>query len=380
LSRNSKDTGYDQTSSLYRAGFDASWELDVFGGIRRSVQAAGADLQACEEDLRDTLVSLLAEVAVNYIELRTFQARLAVAESNLEAQSETHRLVTWRYEAGLSDALATQEARYNLENTRSQIPPLRTGQEEALNRIAVLLGEQPGNVHKELEKISPIPTTPLKVAIGIPAEALRRRPDVRKAERELAAQTARIGAAKADLYPRFTLSGSIGLEALSVNRLFSLSNRTRSGTPLVTWPVFDGGAIRQNIEIQTALQEQALIQYENKVLTALEEVENAVVAYAEEQQRSLALREASLAAEQAVELAGNKYQAGLANFISVLDAQRSLLSFQDQLAQSNGAITSNLVRLYKALGGGWESIAPEGKGRQVLSGEMAGEKEFLEIK
>ena len=216
-SRSSKDTGTGKTSDLYAASFDAGWELDIFGGVRRSVEAAGADLQASQEDLRDVLVSLLAEVALNYVEVRTYQARLAVAEANLEAQSETYQLTLWRYQAGLSDELAVQQARYNLENTRSQIPTLRTGLEEAMNRIAVLLGEQPGKVHGELEKREPIPVIPLKVAVGVPADVLRRRPDVRRAERQLAAQTARIGVATADLYPKFTLSGSIGLEALSLS-------------------------------------------------------------------------------------------------------------------------------------------------------------------
>jgi multidrug efflux system outer membrane protein len=324
------------------------------------VEAAEADLGAKQEDLHDVLVSLLAEVAVNYLDVRTFQVRLAVAEANLEAQSETYQLAQWRYEAGLSDELTVQQARYNLENTRSQIPTLRTGLEEAMNRIAVLLGEQPGKLHAELEKREPIPVTPLNVAVGVPADLLRRRPDVRQAERQLAAQTARIGVATADLYPKFTLSGSIGLEALSLNNLSS-GIWTLSGGPRISWAIFKAGAIRQNIEVQSALQEQYLIAYETAVLSALEEVENALVAYAEEQQRRQSLSEATQAAQKAVELAQHKYQAGLTDFSNVLDAQRSLLSFQDQLAQSDGTVTSNLVRLYKALGGGWTSMAPDEK-------------------
>jgi NodT family efflux transporter outer membrane factor (OMF) lipoprotein len=360
-SRSSKDTGTGKTSDLYAASFDAGWELDIFGGVRRSVEAAEADLRASQEDLRDVLVSLLAEVALNYVEARTFQARLAFAEANLEAQNETHQLTLWRYQAGLSDELAVQQARYNLENTRSQIPTLRTGLEEAMNRIAVLLGERPGKVHEEVEKQVPIPVTSLKVAVGVPADVLRRRPDVRKAERQLAAQTARIGVATADLYPKFTLSGSIGLEALSLSNPSSSSTWTLSGGPRITWAIFKAGAIRQNIEVQSALQEQYLIAYEAAVLSALEEVENALVAYAEEQQRRQSLSEATQAAQKAVELAQHKYQAGLTDFSNVLDAERSLLSFQDQLAQSDGTVTSNLVRLYKALGGGWTSLAPDDK-------------------
>lgn len=352
----SKDTGTGKTSELYNTSFDAGWELDIFGGVRRSVEAATGDLQASEEDLRNVLVSLLAEVALNYIDVRTSQARIAVAEANLETQSETYQLTQWRYEAGLSDELAVQQARYNLENTRSLIPALRTGLEEAMNRIAVLLGEQPGNEHTELEKRGTIPVTPLKVAVGVPADLLRRRPDVRQAERQLAAQTARIGVATADFYPKLTLNGSVGLETLSLSNLSS-GGLTVSGGPQITWAIFKGGAIRQNIEVQSALQEQALIQYEATILGALEEVENALVAYAEVQQRRQSLSEATQAAQKAVELAQHKYQAGLTDFNNVLDAERSLLSFQEQLTQSEGTVTSNLIRLYKALGGGWTSIA-----------------------
>ena len=360
-SRSNKDTGSGKTSDLFAATFDAGWELDIFGGVRRSVEAAEADLQANYEDLRNVLVSLIGEVALNYIEVRTFQTRLTVAEANLEAQNETYQLTLWRYQAGLSDELAVQQARYNLENTRSQIPTLRIGLEEAMNRLAVLLGEQPGQVHTELEKRKPTPVPPLEVAVGVPADVLRRRPDVRRAEREIAAQTARVGVATADLYPKFTLSGSIGLEALSLSNLSSSGSWTLSGGPKITWGIFKAGAIRQNIEAQSALQEQYLIAYEVAVLSALEEVENALVAYAEEQHRRDDLRKAMEAAKKAVDMAQHKYQAGLTDFSNVLDAQRSLLSFEDQLAQSDGAVTSNLVRLYKALGGGWTSLTSDVK-------------------
>ena len=281
-SRTNKDTGTGESGDLYSAGFDAGWELDIFGGLRRSVEAAEADLQAVREEGRDTLVSLLAEMALNYVEVRTLQAERTALEANLATQDDTFRLVAWRQQAGLSDELAVQQARYNLENTRSQIPILRTALEEALNRMAVLLGEQPGKVHAELKKPAPIPVPPRQVAVGLPADALRRRPDVRRAERELAAQTARVGVATADLYPKFTLSGSIGLEALSL-RLFPppgfgpclavpgspgpLSGRRHP--PEDRGPVGPTGAGPD--------------QYEATVLQALEEVENVLAAYAEEQ-------------------------------------------------------------------------------------------------
>lgn len=357
-SRSSEDTGSGETRELYAVGFDAGWEIDLFGGIRRSVEAAQADLEASQDDLRDVLVSLLAEVALNYVEVRTLQERLAVAEANLEAQAETYQLTVFRFEAGLTTALDTEQASYNVENTRSTIPELRSSLEKAKNRIAVLLGMHPGGVHLELSERKPIPVTPLEVAVGVPADVLRRRPDVRRAERELAAQTAQVGVATAELYPRFSLLGSIGLEALSFGKLFSAGSRTYSIGPTFTWNIFDAGAIRRNIKVQNALQEQALIQYEGTILVALEDVENALVAYAEEQLRRQSLLKATQAAQRAVDLALNQYSSGSIDFRDVLDAQRSLLSFQDQLANSEGTVTANLIRLYKALGGGWTSLYP----------------------
>ncbi len=369
-SRSSEETGTGETGVLYSAGFDAAWELDVFGGVRRSVESADATLQATQESLHDVLVTLLAEVALNYTEVRTWQARIAAAEANLKAQEETFQLTSWRQQAGLSDDLAVRQARYNLENTRSQLPALRTGLEEAQNRIAVLLGEQPGKVHGELSEPKPVPVCSAGIALGVPAEALRNRPDVRKAERELAAQTAKIGVATADLYPKFRLNGAIGVDSTLIGRLFTSGTYSWSFGPQITWTIFDGGAIRRNIEAQTALQEQYRIAYEAAVLGALEEAENAIRAYAEEQIRRTSLIEATRAAEEAARLAKFKYQAGLTDFSTVLDAERSLLTFQDSLAQSEGAITSNLVKLYKALGGGWKSLISDG----TISPESGGEK------
>lgn len=357
-SRGSADMGPVATTDLFSAGLDASWEIDLFGGVRRSVEAADADLQVAGEDLRDTLVSLLAEVAMNYVDLRTAQARLAVTETSLKSLEESLRLTQWRAQAGLGDELAMEQARYNLESARSQIPSLLTAIAEAQNRLAVLTGETPGAVHAELSQPEPIPSLPPEVAIGVPADLLRQRPDVRRAERQLAAQTARIGVATADLYPKLKLSGAIGLQALTFGSLFNAANATSSGSSGLTWRVFDAGAIRKNIEIQSALQEQSRIAYESAVLGALEEAENAILAYAQEQRRRQSLGEAVRSAQVAAELAGIKYRAGLIDFTTVLEAERSLLGFRDQLAQSEGAIVTNLVKLYKALGGGWTALSP----------------------
>lgn len=355
--RSSENSGTGKESKFYTADFDAGWELDVFGGVRRSVEAAQASLEATQEDLYNTLVSLLAEVALNYVEVRTFQARLAVTEDNIKTQQETYDLNQSRYQAGIIDELPVQQSLRILETSRSQIPALKTGLEAAKNRLAVLLGEQPGKLHQELAAKRPIPELPKTVVIGIPAETLRHRPDIRQAERNLAAQTARIGVATADLYPKFRLFGTIGLESLSSKDFFEWASRTWSIGPGVSWNIFQGGAIRQNIEVQTARQEQALIQYEAAVLRAQEEVENVLVAYAKEQLRRESLSKAATAAQRAALVAQDQYQAGLVDFNNVLDAQRSLLVLQNELDQSNGAVITNLVRLYKALGGGWTPVA-----------------------
>jgi NodT family efflux transporter outer membrane factor (OMF) lipoprotein len=356
--RFSENSNTGDRNTLYAAGFDSGWELDIFGGVRRSVEAAQANLEATQEDLHDVLVSLLAEVALNYVEVRTFQGRLEVTQANIKTLQETYELNQSRYQAGIIDELAVQESLRLLETSRSQIPALETGLEAAKNRLAVLLGEQPGKLHQELAAKRLLPAVPTTVAVGIPAETLRHRPDIRRAERFLAAQTAKIGVATADLYPKFRLFGTIGLESISTGDFFKYSSRAWSFGPSVSWNIFDAGAIRQNIEVQTARQEQALIQYESAVLQALEEVENALVAYAKEQDRRDSLTKAEAAAERATLLAQDQYEVGLVDFNNVLDAQRALLILQDQLAQSEGRVTSNLVRLYKALGGGWTFLQP----------------------
>lgn len=354
--RTSENSGTGKETDTYSVEFDAGWEIDVFGGIRRGIEAADADLGATEADLHDVLVSLLAEVALNYIEARTYQVRLEVAQANIRIQTETLTLNRSRFEVGLANELVVQQAQYNLESTRSQIPALRVGLDGVINRLAVLLGEYPGALHPEIIQPRPIPVAPATIVVGIPLETLRNRPDIKRAERNLAAQTARIGVATADLYPKFRLSGFIGLESFSAGDLFTAGSRTWQVGPGMSWRLFDAGAIRRNIEVQTALQEQALAAYEAAMLNALEEVENAMIAFSEEQKHRQSLLSAAEAASRAVTLAQDLYKAGLVDFSNVLDAQRSMLSFQSELARSDGAVTSNLVRLYKALGGGWETV------------------------
>lgn len=340
-------------SESYAAGLDAGWEIDIFGGVRRAIEASEADLEASAADLRDVMVSLTAEVALNYMDVRTLQAKLQITEEAIKIQQGTDDLVNYRYQAGLTNELALQQAHYNLANTRSQVPDLRTRLDAAENRLAVLTGQPPGKCHDLLAKQQPIPTVPPTVAVGIPAEVLRQRPDIRKAERQLAAQTARIGVATADLYPRFSLSGTMGLESVNSGDLLTAGSRYWNIGPGITWKIFDAGAIRRNIDVQSAITDQDLIAYEKTVLEAVEEVKNAVKTYAEDQIKKEHLAVATDAAKRAESLALNSYQSGMADFGDVLEAQRSLLSFQEKLADIQGSLGSDLIRLYKALGGGW---------------------------
>jgi NodT family efflux transporter outer membrane factor (OMF) lipoprotein len=351
--------GNRQTQDLFALGFDAGWELDIFGGPRRTREAARADLAAAREERRDVLVSLLGEVAVNYLETRTYQARLAAAGENLRIQADTLQLADWRYQAGLSDELAVQQARYNLASTRAQLPTLRVGLAGTFNRLAVLTGTDLARIRELLQEPAPIPAPPVTVMVGVPAETLRQRPDLRRAEQQLAAATARVGVAVSEFYPKFRLSGSIGVESVDSADILAPANGYWRFGPAFSWPLFAGGRIRRNIEVQSALQEQKLLQYRGVVLAALAEVENALTAYVEELRRRQDLGEAAQAARAAAGLARNKYQAGLQDFSTVLDAQRSQSSFDDQLAQSQGAVSADLVRLYKALGGGWRISATE---------------------
>ena len=354
-SRSSGQSGSGSTRELYSAGFDASWELDVFGGVRRSVEAAQADLEASVESLSDTRVSLAAEVALNYIDLRTAEQRLAIAEESIASRGENHQIIRWRQQAGLVSELDLAQATTDLESTRAVLPPLRTAVTEAKNRLAVLLGRNPGELESLVHADRPIPLAAGEIVAAIPADTLRQRPDVRVAERRLAAQTARLGEAEAARYPSFRLSGSLGLEALELDALADRDANTRSLFGGITAPVFNAGRIAANIEIQDALVEQARLAYRAAVLAALEEVENALTAVANTDARRVKLAEAAAAARTTLAIAEYRYASGLADFLSVLDAQRTQLSLDEQLAGSTGELARAQIRLYKALGGGWST-------------------------
>jgi len=338
---------------LYSVGLDASWEIDLFGRLRRNLEAANADRDAAQEDLRDVQVSLIAELALAYVDTRALQERLRIAEATLASQSETYDITDWRAQAGLTTVLDVERARTSVATTEATIPTLRTALDADVNGIATLLGEPPGAVSELLAPKQPIPVTPREVAVGVPADALAQRPDVRRAERALAAETARVGVATADAYPNLNALGSIGLEALSPAGLVKGGATFASLAATATQTIFAGGQIVGSIEAQKAVRDQALARYQTTVLSALSEVENALVAYAREQDRRDSLAEAAGAAERALVLAQDQYGSGLIDFQVVLDSQRALFVLQDQLAESEGQVTANLVRLYKAIGGGW---------------------------
>ncbi|MDH3521425.1 MAG: efflux transporter outer membrane subunit, partial [Myxococcales bacterium] len=355
----------------YDLGLDASWEIDVFGRIRRSTESAQASLMASVEDYRDVLVVLYADVASVYVELRALQQRLHYAISNAESQGATLQLTRDRNRAGLAADLDVRQAELNVATTEAFIPFLEYGVGRSLHQLGVLVGEPPGALVAELEAPLPIPDPPAEIAVGLPATLLRQRPDVRSAERQLAAQTARIGVATADLYPRFSLVGTFALSALDGADLFRKGSTQYGVGPTLVWNLFDGGRIRNLVNVEDARTQQALARYEKAFLLALEDVENAMLAYAREADREAALARSVVAAEESVSLVRTLYRTGLTDFQNVLDMERSLFQQQDQLAESEGLVVQNLIRLYRALGGGWDAspASPSaGPGAPLASG------------
>jgi outer membrane protein, multidrug efflux system len=357
--------GLGRETDLWQAGFDASWELDVFGGIRRGVQAADANLQATIADRNNVLVSLLGEVGRNYVELRGFQRQIAIAQENVTSQSESLELTRAKFRAGLSNDLDVAQAESSVASTQSQIPALEAQAAQAAHRLAVLIGRTPESVWAELQlpvDIARIPTPPPVVPLGLPSELLRRRPDIVFAERQLAAATARIGIATADLFPRFTITGNLGQESTKFSNLADGNSTFWSIMPGVSVPIFNAGRLRQGVEIERARTDQAAAVYERTVLQALSDVEDALASFEKEQARREILVHAVRSNRRAVNLSEQLYQRGLAPFLNVLDAQRALYTAEDQLVQSDTTVSSSAVALFKALGGGWEQQETAGGG------------------
>lgn len=346
-------TGGDTT--VFRSGFDAAYEADLFGGIRRSIEAARADAAGAEADLHSAQLTVASEVGLNYLDARLAQARLAIARANLAAQDETLQIVGWRVQAGLVSSLDLEQARQLRATTAASIPAIETNYAAAVNRIAVLLGEAPGTVTALIDPKRAIPLAP-SVGAGIPAEVMQRRPDIAAAERNLAAETARIGVATAELYPALTLTGSFSGSDTSLGDLpSSMIGNLVAG---ITAPIFQGGQIRARIEGQRASADAALATYRQAVLIALEDVENALTALSAAERREREIVVAEAASRNAVLYARSQYRAGLIDFQALLEAERSLLSSEDSRASARADRATATVQLYKALGGGWQA-APE---------------------
>jgi NodT family efflux transporter outer membrane factor (OMF) lipoprotein len=352
LAQVAPDNGFS-AQNLYEVGLDASWEIDLFGRIRRSIESSQAQYESTVEAERDVMVTLFAEVARTYIEVREFQNRIAYANGNITVQKEALELASERYRTGLGSQLDVVQAQATLGMTEAALPDLETAKNQALYRLAVLLGEQAGSLQGEFAATRPIPKPVGRITLGMPVDVVRQRPDVRAAERRLAAQTAQIGVATAALYPDFSLSGFIGLQTRSIDDLFSNNSEMWGVSLPVNWNLYDGGRVRSNIELQKELTEQRLLDYRQSVLQALEEVQTALVAYNNEHEKLEALRRATAATLDGVRLALIRYDTGLSDYNNVMTMQRDLFQLQERLAASEAQLDFQLIALYKAAGGGW---------------------------
>lgn len=349
--------GEDLTN--FNVGLDASWEIDVFGRVRRSVEAADADVDVSRENMYGVMVAVAAEVADAYVEYRVLSRRLEIVRGTIAAQRDTVGLTNTRLDAGIANELEVSQAQSQLASRQAQLPVLQAAQRRAENRLALVLGRSPGHPISELAEASPLDALPqsmTQVPIGMPSELLRRRPDLRQAEREVAAATARIGVATADLYPRFSLTGSFGFSSGEVGSLLEADSRVWDIGPSMRWSIFNAGRVRANIDAADSRTRQSLLRFERSMLVALREVEDSLVNLAYEQDRQSALARTLDSSRRSATLADDRYRGGVGNFLDVLDAQRAAFDAEDQLAASRGDSLRALIALYKALGGGW----PEG--------------------
>ncbi len=356
----SKNIGLFAPFDLYQYGFDASWELDLWGRVRRNVESASAAVTAAEEAQRDTLLTTLAELARDYIQLRGVQRNLEITNRNLQTAQQSLKLTQDRAAGGLTTDLDVANAAAQVANTASQLPTLQAQEQAYINAIALLLGQPPQSMQAELSTPHPIPPVPPTVPVGLPSELARRRPDIRRAEAQLHAATADVGVAVADFYPRVTLSGSVAIQATQFKDLGSWAEaNTWSFGPSLSIPIFEGGRLNRVLELRKAQQQEAAITYQRTVLGALHDVDNALTNYDAEQRRRNALEQAVTQNRTALKLAQDRYTQGVADFLSVLDAERSLLAAEQQLTDSTTTVSTDLVQIYKSLGGGWESDMPE---------------------
>lgn len=342
------------SNNYFAAGLDSVWELDIWGGTRRNIESANANILAAAESVHDAQVTLGAEIALDYIQLRADQEQIEIAANNLKSEQRTASLTRQRLAAGFVSALDVANAEAQAATTASAIPVLETAARQNIYALSVLLNRLPGDLVEQLSRNGPVPLTPPEVPVGLPSDLLRRRPDIRVAEAQWHAATAQIGVAKSDLFPQFSLTGGVNYQSDLARTLFAGSSRLWTVGPTVNWPIFQGGSILANVRLQKALTQQAGIVYRQTVLEALEEVENALIAFSKEWDHRQALNEAVTQNRKAVDLSMQLYTQGATDFLSVLDAQRSLYVSENALSQSKATISTDLVALYKALGGGWE--------------------------
>jgi NodT family efflux transporter outer membrane factor (OMF) lipoprotein len=345
--------------SIYQPTFDAAWELDIWGHVRRQIEAADAQIQLTEEQRRDVLVTLLAEVARDYIELRGVQNQLSIAMDNLKSATEIMELTRTRTEKGLVTGLDVENASAEVESIKAQIPQLRTQETLQINALSLLLNEPPGALQSELARAKPIPPAPAHVPLGIPSELARRRPDIRQAEAQLHAATADIGVAVAEFYPSVKLNGSVGFNALDLKNLWKGSSLQYTFGPSISLPIFEGGRLKSTLELREAQQQEAAIGYQKAVLQAWHDVVNALVSFHNEQERRARLKAQVDHLVQVLSLSRSRYSDGVTEFLTVLDAERNLFAAQQQYSTSSTSISTDLVQLYKALGGGWETTLPD---------------------
>ncbi len=340
-------------------GVSAAWEMDFWGKFRRTVESADAGWRATVADYDNAMVSLTADVANSYITVRTLEKRIEIARKNAETQQESLKIAEARFKYGTVTQLDVDQARTLLNNTLGLIPSLEAQRRQAGNALSVLLGMTPGGLSDYLAGTSGIPVCPSQVVVGIPADLLRRRPDIRSAEYRAAAQSAQIGVAKADLYPAFSLTGTFGflssdVGTSSLSDMFQWKSRSAQAGPSFQWNIFNYGRITNNVRLQDARFQELLLTYQNAVLTAQQEVEDNLVAFLRAQERADFLAKSTAAAGNALDLAVKQYREGIKDFTTVLIAQQVLLNEQDNLAVTLGNISSSLVGIYRALGGGWE--------------------------
>jgi NodT family efflux transporter outer membrane factor (OMF) lipoprotein len=347
-----------QSQNLYQAGFDAAWEIDLFGGQRRNVESADAGVQAAIAGISNVQVTIAAEVALNYVQLRGYQQQIVIAQKNLKAMQNTELITRQKAWAGFSSALDIANAEASVATTEAQIPVFETSARQSIYALSILLARPPADLLKQLTPTGDIPGVPAQIPTGLPSDLLRRRPDIRQAEAQLHAATAQIGVATADLFPKFSLTGAVSWQSNLLNSWWTVASQTSSFGPSVTWPIFQGGAIVSNIRVQEALRDQAFITYRQTVLGAFQDVENALIAFAKEQEHYKSLKDSVAANSKAFDLSLKLYTEGLLEFLNVLVAQNSLYAAENALVQSNTNISTDLIALYKALGGGWEQAPP----------------------